>query len=54
MKLTKNILVTFFFLACSLCTGYFVYLQFLYYLRNEDVVSIAYRNFGSEERDEYT
>ena len=53
MKLTKNILETLFFLACSVATGYFVYLQFLYYLRNEDVVSIAYRNFNEEEKDEY-
>ena len=49
MKLTKSILEIFFFLACSLCTGYFVYLQFLYYLRNEDVASVAYRTFNEEE-----
>ena len=53
MKSTKNILETLIFLVCSVATGYFVYLQFLYYLRNEDVVSIAYRNFNEEEKDEY-
>ena len=53
MNLTKSIWDSVFFLACSLSTGYFVYLQFLYYLRNEDVASIAYRTFNEEAIDEY-
>ena len=53
MKLTKNVLELLVFLACFVATGYFAYLQFLYYLRTDDVVSIAYRNFNEEEKDEY-
>ena len=43
----------FFFLVCISITGYFLYLQFLYYIRNEDVASISYRYFNEKEKDEY-
>ena len=53
MVIMKNILRIFFFLICMAITGYFAYLQFLYYVRNDDVASISYRNFNDKQKDEY-
>ena len=35
------------------CTSYMIYLQFKYYLTNEDMASISHRIFNEEQRDEY-
>lgn len=40
-------------LFCLLSTGYVTYLQFKYYLNNEDLSSISYREFNDEEKDQY-
>ena len=53
MVVMKSVLRIFFFLVCIAITGYFAHLQFLYYIRNDDVASINYRNFNDKERDEY-
>ena len=53
MVVMKSILRIFFFLVCIAITGYFAYLQFLYYIRNDDFASINYRNFNDKEKDEY-
>ena len=38
---------------CLASACYMTYLQFLYFLDNEDVVSISYQKFNKEEKDEY-
>ena len=38
---------------CFASACYMTYLQFLYFLDNEDVVSISYQKFNKEEKDEY-
>ena len=40
-------------LVCLCSTGYMTYLQFKYYLNNDDLASISYRKFNKEEKDEY-
>ena len=50
---TKQFLEVPFFLVCSSLTVYFVRLQFLSFISNEDVASISYRHFNKEGRDEY-
>ena len=40
-------------LVCLASACYMTYLQFLYFLDNEDVVSISYQKFNKEEKDEY-
>ena len=40
-------------LVCLCSTGYMTYLQFKYYLDNDDLASISYRTFNKEETDEY-
>ena len=49
----KNYWDVVFFLACSIPTGYFVHFQVLSFISNEDIVSISYRHFNQEERNEY-
>ena len=34
-------------------TIYMAYLQLKYYLANEDLISMSYRPFNNEEKDEY-
>ena len=40
-------------LVCLCSTGYMTYLQFKYYLDNDDVASISYQHFNQEEKDKY-
>ena len=50
---TKNYWDVVFFLACSIPTGYYVYFEVSSFINNEDVVSISYRSFDQDKRDEY-
>ena len=50
---TKNYWDIVFFLACFIPTGYYVHFQVSSFISNEDVVSISYRSFNQEARDEY-
>ena len=38
---------------CLSSVCYMTYLQFMYYLSNEDLASISYQKFNQEEKDEY-
>ena len=40
-------------LICLSSVCYMTYLQFMYYLSNEDVASISYQKYNKEEKDEY-
>ena len=40
-------------LICLSSVCYMTYLQFMYYLSNEDLASISYQKFNKEEKDEY-
>ena len=51
--LTKDYWDVVFFLACSIPAGYYVHIQILSFISNEDVVSISYRSFNQEARDKY-
>lgn len=53
MKFMKSTLRVSFFLLCLAITGYLVYLQFLYFMKNEDVASISHRTLNAKEKDEY-
>ena len=53
MKLLEICLDRVFLLVCMCCASYMTYLQFKYYLNNEDNASISYRIFNKEEQDEY-
>ena len=53
MLLLKTCLYRFILLICLFGTGYMTYLQFKYYLHNEDLASISYPKFNKEEKDEY-
>ena len=51
--LMETCLYRFCLLICMCSTSYMTYLQFKYYLNNEDMASISYRIFNNEEQDEY-
>ena len=53
MLLLKTWLYRLSLLICLFGTGYMTYLQFTYYLHNEDLASISYPKFNKEEKDEY-
>ena len=53
MRLLETCLYGLCLLICMCCTSYMIYLQFKYYLNNEDMVSISYRIFNDQEQDEY-
>ena len=53
MRGLENCLSRLCLLLCLFSTGYMTYLQFKYYLNNEDLSSILYREFNNEEKDEY-
>ena len=40
-------------LSCLSSAGYMTYLQFKYYLDNEDFAAISHRKFNQEQKDEY-
>ena len=40
-------------IICLSSAFYMTYLQFKYYLNNEDIASISYQKFNNEEKDEY-
>ena len=48
-KYTTNCIL----LICIISTGYMSFLQFKYYLSNEDVSAITYHKFNAEPQDEY-
>ena len=51
--LMESALSTTFLLVCFSMACYMTYLQFDYYLQNEDLASISYRKFNSESKDQY-
>ena len=53
MKLLEKCLYRFCLVICISSAVYMTYLQFKYYLNNEDLASISYRKFNTEEKDEY-
>ena len=53
MALTQKHVDWFFLILCSSLAIYLVVLQLRYYLANEDLISMSYRHFNSEEKDEY-
>ena len=53
MRFVETCLYRLSLFACLLSAFYMTYLQFKYYLNNEDMASISYRKFNKEERDEY-
>ena len=53
MTLTQKHVDWFFLLLCSAMAIYLVVLQLKNYLANEDLISMSYRRFNSEEKDEY-
>ena len=53
MRSLETCLYRFCLLICMCSTSYMIYLQFKYYLDNEDMASISYRIFNNEEQDEY-
>ena len=50
---TESILLSSFLVACVSMAAYMTYLQFKYYLNNDDVASISYPHFNQAEKDEY-
>ena len=53
MRLLELCSYTICLLVCLCSTAYMTYLQFKYYLDNDDLASISYRTFNKEEKDEY-
>ena len=53
MRLLETCLYRFCVLICLSSAGYMTYLQFKYYLNNDDIASISYQKFNSEKKDEY-
>ena len=53
MRFVETCLYRLSLFTCLLSACYMTYLQFKYYLNNEDFTSISYRKFNKEERDEY-
>ena len=50
---TKDYWDVVFLLVCSIPAGYYVHIQISSFISNEDVVSISYRSFNQEARDEH-
>ena len=53
MKLLEACLYKMCLLICLSSACYMTYLQFSYYVSNDDVASISYPKFNSDEKDEY-
>ena len=53
MRLIEKILSNAILFACVCMATYMTYLQFNFYLNNDDLASISYRRFNEEEKDQY-
>ena len=53
MKVTNTICYNIFLALCLILTGYMTYLQFQYFLSNEDVASISFHRFVAGNRNQY-
>ena len=53
LKLKNNMRHKLFFIVCFIMASYMTYLQFKYYLSNEDVASISYKQFSYKKENKY-
>ena len=53
MKLLETYFYRISLLVCLSSACYMTYLQFKYYLNNEDLVSISHQRYNNNEKDEY-
>ena len=53
MKVANTICYNIFLAICLIMTGYMTYLQFQYFLSNEDVASISFHRFDAGNKNQY-